>query len=422
MSDHSPRTVDVLIIGGGQAGLSASEHLSRLGIHEQVVLEKNRIFHSWREERWDSFCLVTPNFQCRLPGHPYDGDDPEGFMSREEIVAYLERFSSRVRAPIHEGVTVQAVKARENSFLVETSAGDWWAEQVICAIGAHHVPILPPGTDQIPSSLQQLVATEYRNPDQMPAHGSIAVVGSGQSGCQIAEDLHRAGRQVHLFLGNAPRSPRRYRGKDAVTWLEEMGYYETTFEQLDDPDKARESTNHYLTGRDGGKEIDLRQFAREGMLLYGYLEEITATGFRNRPDAAEKLEAADRSYRGIRQRIDDYIERAGLHVPEEPPYEPPWHPPAIEPTSLDFAEAEVSAVVWCIGFRPDFHFLPDEVTDERGHPRHRRGVSPLPGLYFLGLPWQHTWGSARFSGVAADAGYISGEIARRRSLPSLCYF
>ena len=429
MSHPSHPSVEVLIIGGGQAGLSASYHLSRQGIHDQVILEKNRTFHSWREERWDSFCLVTPNFQCRLPGHPYDGEDPEGFMTREEIVAYLERFATLVEAPVHEGVAVEEVLPQEEGFLVRTSAGSWWAHSVICAIGAHHTPILPPGTDRIPGSIRPFFATEYRNPDQMPPHGAIAVVGSGQSGCQIAEDLHRAGREVHLFLGNAPRSPRRYRGKDAVTWLEEMGYYETTFAELDDPEKALHGTNHYLSGRDGGKEIDLRAFAREGLRLHGYLEEITATGFRNRPDAAAKLDTADRSYLGIRQRIDDYIARAGIDAPVEPPYEPCWHPPADEPTFLPFAESGLSAVIWCIGFRPSFPFLPPGATDARGHPRQQRGISPLPGLYFLGLPWQHTWGSARFSGVSADAAFLAEAITRKRqttprreSASSLCYF
>ncbi|MEM8867373.1 MAG: MSMEG_0569 family flavin-dependent oxidoreductase [Verrucomicrobiota bacterium] len=400
--------VQIAIIGAGQAGLSVAYALEKKGITDIAIFEKNRVAHSWREERWDNFCLVTPNFQCRLPNHPYDGNDPEGFMPKDQIVDYVTRFAQKINAPIHEGVEVQSVVKADGLFKITTSIGVWHCDDVVCAIGSFHTPFAPAGSDQIPTNIDQIYATEYKNPEQIPA-GEIAVVGSGQSGCQIAEDLHLVGRKVHLFQGNAPRSPRRYRGKDVVAWLEEMGYYKTTFAEHPNQAKALSSTNHYLTGRDGGREIDLRKFALEGMQLYGYLESVDATGFRTRPDTKEKLDLADKSYVGIRDRIDAYIAEQGIDAPAEPAYIPCWEPEQ-EITKLDFAASNISTIIWCIGFKPNFRFIQLEVFNMRGFPVHERGVTAVPGLYFVGLPWMHTWGSARFSGIAEDAQHIAKTI------------
>ncbi|MEM8953685.1 MAG: MSMEG_0569 family flavin-dependent oxidoreductase [Verrucomicrobiota bacterium] len=401
--------VSVIIIGGGQAGLSASFCLKERGIENHLILEKHRIAHSWRSERWDSFCLVTPNHQCRLPGFHYDRNDPEGFMVKDEIVAFLEDYARSFNPPLREGVTVTSINKRQGHFHITTNVGNWHCDDVIIAIGAYHTPILPDGVENIPKDIQQIHSVDYRNPAQISAGGEILVVGSGQSGCQIMEDLHLAGRKVHLCLGNAPRSPRRYRGKDAVTWLEEMGYYKTTFAEHPDQHKARSSTNHYVTGRDGGREIDLRDFALRGVKLYGYVEAIDEKGLQTRKDIRDKLDAADESYNGICQRIDDYLEHSEINAPEQCHYTPVWEP-AEEPSRLDFSENSVSAIIWCIGFRPDFAFVKLPVFNWRGFPETTRGVTSVPGLYFLGLPWQHTWGSARFSGIAEDAAHVADQI------------
>ena len=420
MPFHDHRRVHVAIIGGGQAGLSVSYCLKERGIHDHIIFERSRIGHSWRSERWDSFCLVTPNFQCRLPGHPYDGNDPAGFMVKDEIVAYIERYAEKFQPPVMEGTSVHSVEKHENGFLVTTSAGKWLAEQVVIAIGGFHKPVVPPGAELIPSSIHQIHSLDYRNPGEIPK-GEVVVVGSGQSGCQIAEDLHLAGRKVHLCLGNAPRSPRGYRGKDVVAWLEDMRYYDTPISAHPDPVMVRESTNHYLTGRDGGREIDLRRFAMEGMGLYGHVDGIDAGGFILRPDLKEKLDAADKSYVGIRKRIDEYITAHGIDAPEEAPYEPCWHPGEAL-TRLDFAERKIRSIIWSIGFRSDFSFVKIPVFDSRGYPFYDRGVTPQPGLYFIGLPWLHTWGSGRFAGVAVDAEHLSDRILEslaRRPSPEL---
>lgn len=409
----------VVVIGAGQAGLSVSYYLTERRI-KHVVLEQARIADAWRTKRWDNFCLVTPNWQCQLPGFPYRGDDPDGFMLKDEIVAYVEAFAASFGAPVREGVSVQKVSRARDGYLLETTTGRILAGQVVVAVGAYHHPSVPQGAGEIPSDILQLHSSDYKNPDALPA-GEVLVGGSGQSGCQIAEDLHLAGRKVHLCLGDAPRSPRKYRGKDVVAWLDELAYYDTPIDVHPDVDMVRNKTNHYLTGRDGGREIDLREFAREGMQLYGFLEGIAGATLTFAPDVQARLDSADATYNGIRALIDKHIADRGIQAPEEPPYVPPWQPPT-SPTSLDLERAGITSIIWCLGFRHDFSFVDVPVFDARGYPRYQRGVTESLGLYFIGLPWLYTWGSGRFGGVARDAQYLCDQIAvvlaRRQHAPS----
>jgi len=398
----------VVVIGAGQAGLSVSYYLTQRRI-KHVVLEQARIADAWRSKRWDSFCLVTPNWQCQLPGFPYQGDDPDGFMLKDEIVRYVEAFAASFGAPVREGVSVQKLSRAKDGYLLETSQGRIRAGQVVVAVGAYQRPMLPQGASEIPSHIQQVHSSEYKNPGALPA-GEVLVGGSGQSGCQIAEDLHLAGRKVHLCLGDAPRSPRKYRGKDVVAWLDDLAYYDTPIDVHPDVDMVRHKTNHYLTGRDGGREIDLREFAREGMQLYGFLESIAGATLTFAPDVQARLDSADAVYNGIRALIDKHIADNGIEAPREPPYQPPWQP-LTSPTSLDLDRAGITSIVWCLGFRPDFSFVDVPVFDGRGYPRYQRGVTESLGLYFIGLPWLYTWGSGRFGGVARDAQYLCDQIA-----------
>ena len=251
-------------------------------------------------------------------------------------------------------------------------------------------------------------SSSYRNPAQLPP-GAVLVVGSGQSGCQIAEDLHLAGRQVHLAVGNAPRCARVYRGKDVVEWLHEMGYYDISIDQHPSKESVREKTNHYVTGRDGGRDIDLRRFALEGMRLYGVLSGADGARLRFAPGLRENLDAADAVYNGINRSIDAHIEKHGIAAPPPSVYAPVWAPEA-ETLEVDAAALGITSIVWCIGFRTDYDWVELPVFDAQGHPRHQRGVTSVPGLYFLGLPWLNTWGSGRFSGVGSDAHHIAGKI------------
>lgn len=398
----------VVIVGGGQAGLSLSHYLQQRGI-DHLVLEKHTPLHAWRTQRWDAFCLVTPNWQCKLPGHDYAGDDPHGFMKKDEIVAYLQAFLDKVSPPILTGVTVQHVKARaQGGYAIATSAGDFTADQVVVASGGYHEPIIPRLAERLPAHIVQLHSEQYRHPGALP-EGGVLVVGSGQSGAQIAEDLHLAGKPVHLAVGDAPRCARFYRGRDVVDWLADMGYYDMPVEQHPLREGVRDNTNHYVTGRDGGRDIDLRAFARQGMRLYGLLDDLSDGVLRFRPGLAASLDHADRIYNGINAAIDQHIAKHGIDAPPPSVYAPVWQP-GDDGTELDLAAAGITSVIWCIGFQPDFKWVDAPVFNGRGQPVHHRGVTGQPGLYFLGLPWLHTWGSGRFSGVARDAFYLAEQI------------
>ncbi|MND58196.1 putative oxidoreductase CzcO [compost metagenome] len=397
-----------IIVGGGQAGLSASYYLQQQDI-DHVVLEKHSLTHSWRTQRWDAFCLVTPNWQCALPGHPYAGDDPHGFMKKDEIIAYLDAFIAKVNAPVREGVAVQRLVARpEGGYLLSTNAGELSADQVIVASGGYHTPIIPRLAERLPAHITQIHSEQYRNPQALP-EGAVLVVGSGQSGAQIAEDLHLAGRQVFLAVGDAPRCARFHRGKDVVDWLAEMGYYDIGVDSHPLREGVRDNTNHYVTGRDGGRDIDLRRFALEGMQLFGRLESLDGNTLRFADDLGASLDAADAVYNRINASIDKFIAEQNIDAPAGNTYEPLWHPeqPA---TTLDLVSAGITSVIWCIGFQPDFSWVDVPVFNGRGYPGHARGVTAQQGLYFLGLPWLHTWGSGRFGGVARDAEYITAHL------------
>jgi putative flavoprotein involved in K+ transport len=406
MSRHPHHSV--AIVGGGQAGLSLSWHLQRRGI-DHVVLEKRTALHTWREQRWDSFSLVTPNWQCQLPGHPYQGSDPHGFMRKPEILDWLAGFQRKVAAPLREGVAVTRVTPRPGGgFDIATSEGALTADHVVAAAGGYHTPIVPRMAERLPRGLLQLHSAQYRNPESLP-QGAVLVVGSGQSGAQIAEDLHLAGRQVVLAIGEAPRCARFWRGRDVVDWLADMGYYDMPVEQHPLREGVRDNTNHYVTGRDGGRDIDLRRFALEGMQLYGALQDVDGTVLRFKPGLAAALDQADSVYNRINASIDGFIAQQGIDAPPGVPYQPVWSPTA-ERTELDLASAGIAAIVWCIGFSPDFGWVDAPVFNGRGHPQHVRGITRQPGLYFLGLPWLHTWGSGRFSGVARDAQHLADTI------------
>lgn len=406
----------VAIVGGGQAGLSLSYYLKQRGI-DHVVLEKRSPLHAWRTQRWDSFCLVTPNWQCKLPGWEYAGSDPHGFMKKDEIIEYLDGFVKHVDAPVRSGLTVQRAAPRAGGgFEIATSQGHYSADQVVVASGGYHQPIIPRLAERLPRELLQIHSEQYRNAQALPP-GKVLVVGNGQSGAQIAEDLHLAGREVVMATGDAPRCARFYRGKDVVDWLADMGYYDMPVHEHPLREGVRDNTNHYVTGRDGGRDIDLRKFAGEGMELYGLLNGLEGDTLHFNPDLRANLDHADRIYNGINAAIDKHIEKAGLDAPPPSAYRPVWEP-AAERTRLSLRESGIGAVIWCIGFSPDFSWLDAPVFNGRGQPGHVRGVTALPGLYFIGLPWLHTWGSGRFSGVARDALYLAEQIEARRSVPA----
>ncbi len=399
--------VDVAIIGGGQAGLSLSWHLTRAGT-DHVVLERDTIAHDWIDRRWNAFTLVTPNWQCRLPGYPYDGDDPTGFMKRDEVHAWIRRYARSFAAPVVEGVLVTRLREGRAGYEVVTDQGTLTADQVVVATGGYHRPVLPAAASRVAPHIVQVHSADYRSPEALP-EGGVLVVGSGQSGAQIAEDLFLAGKRVHLALGSAPRCARFYRGRDCIDWLDEMGVYDIPVEAQVGGLTKRESTNHYMTGRDGGRDIDLRAFARDGMALYGRMTTVEGTALGFTPTAEASLDHADSVMESIKTNIDEYIERSGIEAPTEARYSPVWRPER-EVEALDLDDAGITSIVWAVGFRSDYEWIQVGVFDGAGHPTHRRGVTSAPGLYFLGLPWLHTWGSGRFAAVARDAEHLASRI------------
>ena len=398
-----------VVIGGGQAGLSASHYLGKHGI-DHVVFEKKTVAHKWKNERWDAFCLVTPNWQCQLPDHPYDGEDPHGFMVKDEIIAYVDRFVRKVNPPVLEGTSVTSLEQAGDIFTVESSAGTVTADSVVIATSLYSEPAIPRAAERLPGDILQLHTADYRNPGQLP-EGAVVVVGSGQSGCQIAEDLHLAGRKVHLVTGNAPRCARFYRGRDVVDWLADVGQYDITIAH-DGMTKKKHDTNHYLTGRDGGRDIDLRKFALEGMTLYGRMKGVTDGKMLFEPNLKANLDGADRVYNGINALIDRYIAEKGIAAPAGSAYVPLWEP-EIEPVDLDLRAQTVTSVIWATGFSPDWSFVGLPIFDGTGYPVQRRGVTGIDGVYVLGLPWLWTWGSGRFLAVGKDAEHVVGHLAER---------
>jgi putative flavoprotein involved in K+ transport len=407
MQTHYP----VAIVGGGQAGLSMSYCLTQRNI-DHIVFEKNQVGQAWRSSRWDSFCLVTPNWQCQLPGFPYSGEEPQGFMQRQAIVQYIENYAASFGPPIREGVTVQRVwKNADGLFALSTTAGEFTADQVIVAIGGYHRPQIPRLAERLPQKIVQLHSADYKNPESLP--DKVLVVGTGQSGCQIAEDLHLAGKTVHLCVGGAPRSPRRYRGKDVVDWLDRMGYYDLPIDDHPKKETVRDKANHYVTGRDGGREIDLRRFALEGMQLHGRLRSVHGNTMEFCDDLKQNLDGADAVAESIKKTIDGFIEKNQIEASVDPPYQPLWEPME---TALTLDCADIEAVIWCTGYRSDFSWLDVPVFNGQGYPSHERGITGVWGLYFLGLPWLYTWGSGRFSGIARDANYLADYVATRKKV------
>ena len=335
-------------------------------------------------------------------------------MKKNEIVEFMDAYIASFNPPVAEGVAVARIERNADGvFEVHTSQGTASCDQVVVAVGGYHLPIIPQAAARLPAHIAQIHSCDYINPESLP-DGEVLVVGTGQSGCQIAEDMHLTGRKVHLCVGDAPRVARTYRGKDVVEWLDKMKYYDLPVDKHPLGTGVREKTNHYVTGRDGGRDIDLRKFALEGMKLYGRFEDITDGIAQFGSDLKVNLDNADATSEKIKDSIDKFIAANNIDAPIEARYMPLWVPGDAEPTSLDLSK--ISVVIWCIGFRTDFTWIREEIFDERGYPGHDRGVTAVPGLYFLGLPWQYTWGSGRFSGVARDARHLLERIELKQGV------
>jgi putative flavoprotein involved in K+ transport len=404
--------IDVVIVGGGQAGLALSYYLTGQG-REHLILELGRIVESWRSKRWDSLRLIAPNWSLRLPGFTYSGDDQDGFMGKDEVVSHLETYARSFGAPVREGVRVTAIERSpaDTHFLVRTQDASFRASQVVLATGALQQPRVPACAAALPPDIMQVVAPDYRNPQSLPP-GAVLVVGSGETGCQIAEELIRAGRRVFLAGGRSWWAPRRYRGRDAAAWGRLVGWFERTVDALPPGERTGQS-NPQLTGSDGGHDISGHTLAREGVQLLGRLQDLRDGRVFFAADLAANLAWGDEQARNWLYTIDDLIAEQGLEAPSEDwPQDLLTTDPISRqaPTELNLADVGISTVIWAMGYRPDFVWVGLSILDTEGYPIQRRGVTSVPGLFILGLDWLHTAKSGLFAGVGEDAAYLAEQI------------
>ena len=403
--------IDTVIVGGGQAGLAMSYYLTQEG-REHVMLERApAVANAWRNQRWDSFTLVTPNFQVQMPGAEYDGDDPDGFMSLAEVVEYFDKYVERFRLPVHCGVNVVSVEKIGEKYAVRTSEKNYEAENVVIATGLYQSPRIPAFSVELPSSILQLHSMEYKNPSTLP-EGAVLVVGTGQSGAQIAQELYQSGRKVYLSIGSAGRVPRRYRGKDINEWFTRIGMFDTKVEEL----KSAADKFHphpQISGKNGGQSLNLHQFARDGVVLLGHVRDAHDGKLILSPDLKKTLAAVDQFEIDALKKVDDYISRAGLAAPAEsiPRLMDGYQQEVL--TELNLEAPGISTVIWATGYNFDFSLVKLPVVDSDGYPIQKRGVTRYPGLYFLGLPWLYSRRSGILFGVGDDAAYLAAHIAER---------
>lgn len=402
--------VETLIIGGGQAGLTMSHRLRQRG-RPHLVLERHRIAERWRSERWDGLRFQFPNWSVRLPDFPFPHSDPDGFSPNAAIIDFLDAYAAFVAPPIRCGVAVTALKPRDGApgFVAETSHGPVEAANVVVATGPYQRPLIP-GLLASDDRVFQVHASRYRAPDQLP-EGAVLVVGSGASGAQIAEELMRAGRRVYLSVGRHRRMPRRYRGHDLIWWLATMGLDQVPVEKRGPP-----AALPLITGAYGGHTIDFRDFAGQGITLLGRTEGAQDDALLFADDLAASLAEGDAAYAGFLDLVDQHVARERLDVPVDPaarasPASPIRLPAPIR--RLDLRAADIGGVIWATGYGFDLGWIDLPVLDASGAPRHRHGMTEVPGLYFLGLQWLSRMSSSFLSGVGDDAARLADHIVAR---------
>lgn len=405
-------SIDTLVVGGGQAGLAMSEHLSIAGV-DHLVLERGRIAERWRTDRWDTLVANGPAWHDRFPSLEFSDVGPDDFPSKYSVTRYFEEFAEKMSVPLRCGVEVLSVEhaAGHDGFVVQTSQGTIAARHVVAATGPFQNPAIPP---VVPAQkgLTQIHSTAYRNPDQLD-EGAVLVIGAGSSGSQIAEELLASGRQVYLSVGPHDRPPRSYRGRDFVWWLGVLGKWEQRR-----PPAGAEHVTIAVSGANGGQTVDFRRLAAKGMTLLGMTQSFQDGVLRFATDLARNIAQGDANYLSVLDEADAYVRRKGLEMPLDPEARVIGPDPdcVADPIlQLDLAQANITTIIWATGFTQNFDWLKVAAFDGQGKPQHERGVSIVQGVYFLGLPWLSMRGSSFIWGVWVDAKHLAAEISNKAS-------
>lgn len=405
------RSTTAVVIGAGHAGLAMSRCLADRGI-DHVVLERGEVANSWKTERWDSLRLLTPNWQSRLPGYAYGGDDPHGFRTMPETIAFIEGYARSFAAPVETHAPVTSVKARDGGYLVQTGRGSWRCRAVVLASGACNVANVPAMAAGLPPGLHTVTPMTYRGPDHVPS-GGVLVVGASATGVQIADEIHRSGRPVTLAVGEHVRVPRVYRGRDIKWWMDVAGVLDERIEEMDDVARARGLPSLQLVGSPERRSLDLNALSGTGVRLVGRLAAIRDGRAHFSGSLENQCSLADLKMNRLLDRIDEWADAAGLADGVSPPHR--FEPTRVDRSpnlGVDLTSGEIRTVVWATGFRPDYSWLDVPVLDPKGRIRHDRGVVEAPGLYLLGIPFLRRRKSSLIDGAGDDARELSGHLAR----------
>lgn len=402
---------DTLVIGAGQAGVATSEHLTTLGV-PHIVLERDRIAERWRSQRWDSLVANGPAWHDRFPNREFEGVAPDSFPAKEQVADYFVDYVRQFDLPVRTGVEVSKVQRNVGrpGFTIETSEGTIEANHVVAATGPFQKPVIPP-IAPVNDAVLQIHSADYKNPEQLP-EGAVLVVGAGSSGAQIADELQRSGKQVYLSMGAHDRPPRRYRNRDFCWWLGVLGLWD-----LETMQPGKEHVTIAVSGAYGGKTIDFRKLAHQGVTLLGMTKSFSEDAINFQADLVQNLNNGDQNLLELLDAADAYAERNGLDLPEEPDARMMLDDPecVTHPIlELDMTESGITSIIWATGFAQDYSWLDVDAFDEAGKPKHQRGVSSEPGVYFVGLPWLSRRGSSFIWGVWHDAKHIAGHIETQR--------
>ena len=398
------------MIGAGHAGLAMSRCLAERSI-DHVVLERGEVANTWRSERWDSLRLLTPNWQSRLPGFGYKGDDPDGYRTVPEVVRFIEDYAKAIAAPVETNTRVTSVRSTGTGYLVRTECGDWQCRTVVLASGACNRPRLPAIADVVPSSVTYLAAQQYRNPGQL-ADGGVLVVGASASGTQLAHEIQRSGRQVYLSVGEHIRAPRMYRGKDIQWWMDAAGVHDERYDAVDDIARARKVPSLQLAGTPDRSTLDLNALTDIGVTLVGRLAGIANGKAQFAGSLRNMCALSDLKMNRLLDTIDAWVNACGLDTLAEPPRRlPPTQVENSPPLSIDLAGGTIKTMIWATGYRPDYTWLELPVLDRKGMVRHDGGVADMPGLYLMGLHFMRRRKSTLIDGAGDDARDLSDHLS-----------